>query len=386
MTSRPVLFTGLAAGTAITVLAVWDGLRLNVPGVPSILRVVLGVLILWALFAAVGAVLSELTVRHHRAVLRHGWRHGKRGGRAAIRGAGMAYRGAAHRSRPWRTRVLTAMRARWAARGAEPLLSRRKGIVTSEPETSEPVTGKETSPPPDGRTYSWGWAGAPSQWPADDLETAHTWARQMSGDGRPYLVTGYPPGGGPGRTVVTYVNGEAAYNCDLCGKPMPAGSLGIAHPDCIDAHENGNATQPTEGNTMTETPVPATAPAPHSGHRVLTIGGTVPGEWKNLVAITADFEPEDDAELLAWMASEVNGMSAYAEALTEVYETGISSLGLDPVSLAALHDTADAAADAAQAMAYARQKFAAHYGEVREFAASGGLLPHDGRWITGDGE
>ena len=134
------------------------------------------------------------------------------------------------------------------------------------------------------------------------------------------------------------------------------------------------------------TPTPA-VPAPHSGgRRVLTIGGNVPVEWKNLVAITADFEPEDDAHLLAWMASEVNGMSAYAEGLTEVYETGVASIGLDPVSLAALHDTADAAAEAAQAMASARQKFAAHYAEVREFAAAGGLLPHDGRWITGDGE
>ena len=170
-----------------------------------------------------------------------------------------------------------------------------------------------------------------------------------TGGGKPQVVTEYPPGGGPGRTVATYVN----------GKPS------------------------TEGNTMTDTTDPA---PPRSGRRVLTIGGMVPGEWKNLVAITADFEPEDDADLLAWMASEVNGMSAYAEALTEVYETGVSSVGLDPVSLAALHDTADAAADAAQAMATARQKFAAHYAEVREFAAAGGLLPHDGRWITGDGE
>ena len=75
---------------------------------------------------------------------------------------------------------------------------------------------------------------------------------------------------------------------------------------------------------MTETTNPA-VPAPRSGgRRVLTIGGNVPGEWKNLVAITADFEPEDDAHLLAWMACEVNGMSAYAEALTEVYETGVA--------------------------------------------------------------
>ena len=40
---------------------------------------------------------------------------------------------------------------------------------------------------------------------------------------------------------------------------------------------------------------------------------------------TGDFEPEDDADLMAWMAAEVNGMSAYAEAMTEVYETGVSA-------------------------------------------------------------
>jgi len=79
-------------------------------------------------------------------------------------------------------------------------------------------------------------------------------------------------------------------------------------------------------------------------------------------------------------------MSAYAEAITDVYETAVSGVGLDPVSMAALHDYADAAAEAAQAMAAARQKFASHYQEVREFAAAGGLLPHDGRWITGEGE
>ncbi len=114
--------------------------------------------------------------------------------------------------------------------------------------------------------------------------------------------------------------------------------------------------------------------------------GTDPDQWKSLVAATADFEPEDDGELLEWMAAEVAGMSAYAEALAEVYETCVNSLGVDPAAMNAVHDTADAAADASTAMAYARQKFAAHYAEVREFAASGGLLPFDGRWITGDGD
>ena len=115
-------------------------------------------------------------------------------------------------------------------------------------------------------------------------------------------------------------------------------------------------------------------------------GGGCSPAWKALTAETADFEPEDDGHLMAWMASEVNGMSAYAEAITDVYETAVSGVGLDPVSMAALHDYADAAAEAAQAMAAARQKFASHYQEVREFAAAGGLLPHDGRWITGEGE
>lgn len=115
-------------------------------------------------------------------------------------------------------------------------------------------------------------------------------------------------------------------------------------------------------------------------------GGGCSPAWKTLTAETGDFEPEDDGHLMAWMASEVNGMSAYAEAITDVYETAVSGVGLDPVSMAALHDYADAAAEAAQAMAAARQKFASHYAEVREFAAAGGLLPHDGRWITGEGE
>src|SRR5271169_5094382 len=115
--TRPVLLAGIVLGTCLTILAMWNGVRLRVPDIPSILGAILGALIVWVLFMAVAAVLSELTVRHHRAALRHGWRHGKRGGRAAIRHAGAAYRGAAHRSRPWRTRIVTAVQTRWAAHG-----------------------------------------------------------------------------------------------------------------------------------------------------------------------------------------------------------------------------------------------------------------------------
>src|SRR5580704_4675043 len=111
--ARAVLFAGIALGTCLTILVMWDGVRLRVPDLPSIIGAALGAVIVWVLFMAVAAVLSELTVRHHRAALAHGWRYGKRGGRAAARHAGAAYRGAANRSRPWRTRIVTAMRTRW---------------------------------------------------------------------------------------------------------------------------------------------------------------------------------------------------------------------------------------------------------------------------------
>ena len=364
--TRPVLLAGIALGTCLTILAMWNGVRLPMPDLPSIIGAALGAVIVWALFMAVAAVLSELTVRHHRAALAHGWRHGKRGGAAAVGWSRRAARGAAVRSRPWRTRLVTAVQTRWAARGAP-----------AAPEPEDPAGGSEricpgcgwaipaggTCPackasredgPPDpgtGPTYSWGPAAGPSGWPADDPETAHRWAQHMSTGGKPYVVTEYPPGGGPGRTIATYVN----------GKPV----------------------QPsTEGNPMTD---------PDTGPRSRRPGGTAGGggcspAWKTLTAETGDFEPEDDGHLMSWMASEVNGMSAYAEAITDVYETAVSGVGLDPVSMAALHDYADAAAEAAQAMAAARQKFASHYAEVREFAAAGGLLPHDGRWITGEGD
>ena len=113
--TRPVLLAGIAFGTCLTILVMWNGARLRVPDLPSIISAALGALIVWVLFMAVAAVLSELTVRHHRAALGHGWRYSKRGSRAAVRHAGAAYRGATNRSRPWRTRIVTAVRTRWAA-------------------------------------------------------------------------------------------------------------------------------------------------------------------------------------------------------------------------------------------------------------------------------
>jgi hypothetical protein len=114
-------------------------------------------------------------------------------------------------------------------------------------------------------------------------------------------------------------------------------------------------------------------------------GGKVPSEWGPVVAAAADFEPEDDAALLTWMADQVAGMGAYAEGLIEAYETGVNAVGLDPKGLATLHDVADAAAHCAEIMNAAKHKFAEHYELPREFSGNGGLMPHDGRWVTGEG-
>ena len=110
------------------------------------------------------------------------------------------------------------------------------------------------------------------------------------------------------------------------------------------------------------------------------------GQWKALISSTQGLEPESDFHLLGWMAGEAGGMAQYAEQIADVYETAVNSIGLDPVAMAALHDYADAAATAAEAMAAARQRFADHYAEVRQFAANGGVLPYNGRWMTGEGD
>ena len=114
-------------------------------------------------------------------------------------------------------------------------------------------------------------------------------------------------------------------------------------------------------------------------------GGSVPSEWGPVIAQTADFEPEDDGELLEWMTRQVTGLSAWAEALVDFYEHCTGVVGIDPKASAMLHDVADAAAGAAETMGAAKAKFTEHYELPREFAANGGLMTHDGRWVTGEG-
>ena len=174
----------------------------------------------------------------------------------------------------------------------------------------------------------------------------------MSTDGgTPQVVTEYPPGGGPGRTVATYVNGKPS-------QPLAEGSI----------------TMPSKISTG------------HRAQRAARSGGAaVPSEWAAVVATTADFEPESDEQLLGWMARQVTGLSAWAEALVDTYDHCTNVIGIDPQASTLLHDVADAAAQAAETMSAAKAKFTEHYELPREFAANGGLMTHDGRWVTGEG-
>ena len=140
----------------------------------------------------------------------------------------------------------------------------------------------------------------------------------------------------------------------------------------------------TNGGTTSMT-VSKIAPERRARRAAARTGGSIPSEWGPVIAQTADFEPEDDGELLEWMTRQVTGLSAWAEALVDFYEHCTGVVGIDPKASAMLHDVADAAAGAAETMGAAKAKFTEHYELPREFAANGGLMTHDGRWVTGEG-
>ena len=131
-------------------------------------------------------------------------------------------------------------------------------------------------------------------------------------------------------------------------------------------------------------PLSAAAPARRQAARVPAPRPEPGPAWRPLIDAVRAFDPEDDAHLLAWMAGEAAGMARYAEGVAAARETAVTMAGVDPAAVGALDDYADAAAAAADQMAAARQRFAGHYAEVRQFAAGGGVLPYNGRWMTGE--
>ena len=318
---RPVLWTGLALGTAVAVLAMLNGIR--IPG----LEVVLSVLATWVLLMVLAVTVAELLRRHHRALARHAARHGKRGALLAARHSRRGSQSAARSRLP---------RAEGGGPVAEPRAPaahvhppRRPGAADAGGHRGPGARGRHhTGPAPVVRHRPW-------------CRIAPT--RRENHHGRHHHQR--RPGQRSGRSAA---ESRQAWRPAAARRPYSAGAPRLAHR----------------------------GPA----------GGSVPAEWAGVIARAADFEPGDDGELLGWMGDEVSGVAGYAEALIELYESCTAGIGLDPVAMTALHDVADAAAHAAETMSGARRRFAGHYELPREFAGNGGLMPHDGRWVTGDGD
>ena len=286
LVSRAVLWTGIALGTCLAVLAITDGVRLRIGGMPSVLGVILGAVLVWALIVLAAVALAEVVRRHHRTAGRYALKQGKRGAVATAR-----------HGRTVRAWLVSKTASRWEGREHQPLMFRR---LRGEPEdpAAETAPGAEAAAP----------GTAPDAPPPDD----------------------------------------------------------------------------TDGGTTSMT-VSKIAPQRRARRAAARTGGSVPSEWGPVIAQTADFEPEDDGELLEWMSRQVTGLSAWAEALVDFYEHCTATIGIDPKASAMLHDVADAAAQAAETMGAAKARFTEHYELPREFAGNGGLMTHDGRWITGEG-
>ena len=160
--SAPVLWTGLALGTAAAVAALMHGAMLPLFGTRGFLAGALNVAVFVAVFLIASVAGTELTVRHHRTIARHAIRHGKRGTSAAYRGARRhGARGAgfvAAQARSWAARTPGREAGTCPDCRAEPGRAHDPTCPAAQPPASSPpgrtVSGKPAaqSPNPTGGT------------------------------------------------------------------------------------------------------------------------------------------------------------------------------------------------------------------------------------------
>jgi hypothetical protein len=115
-----------------------------------------------------------------------------------------------------------------------------------------------------------------------------------------------------------------------------------------------------------------------------TTSGAVPSTLAAHVNYINDFEPESDADLLNMMGAEVAGKAAEAEAYMELFDRCVSGAGLDPQAMQGVSDYSEAIAESAEAMKRAHAQFVAVYGAILEATENGTVLPHDGRFFSGE--
>lgn len=185
-----------------------------------------------------------------------------------------------------------------------------------------PYPGREGGP-----TYSYGPESATSGWPSATAEHAHGQAQYMSGDGNPWVVTEYPPGGGPGRTVATYRNGELqAEEEDPHGEPEGDGDRAVHY----DVFSGG---QPASGTNGTENPTEGTSMSD------VTYDGVV----RDMATAVSNAENRA-AEVNAAMAAAEEQAQEAADAKTRASQTAdeMQALNMDAATLGAMADHLEA--------------------------------------------
>jgi hypothetical protein len=110
----------------------------------------------------------------------------------------------------------------------------------------------------------------------------------------------------------------------------------------------------------------------------------VPADYAGVIARIANYEPENDGDLIRFMAGEATGVSGIAQAWEQQAEHLLASVGLDPAAIQGVTEYAQAMAEAAALMTRANARFQQVYQGVRETVSGGTVLPFRGRWITGE--
>jgi len=364
---RWVLRTGIVLGTTVLVLAAAHGIRLRLPLRPAFLGSLVAVVLEWLALVGLAIWAAHLIRVHHRRVIRYTARQARQQTIRGARGAGTAARWVHGWAKP-----------RWEGRGSAwrtPLIISRYDLPGGAGEL-EPVPDESVLLVP-------GECGTRPR----RLEIVQPGTLDLvDSDDGPYLRLRdwvFRDPRLPADAVIHLENEGVkralrGYTLAELHEMAHGANCRCAISSLIAAGAPAPAANPNGGNVAPPTP-PSAAPAARRS------SGPAPGSWAPLVSDTHDFEAGDETDLLDWMADQVKGMVAYSEAVADVHEHHVSdAVRLDPAAMAALHDVADAVAEAASAMAHARERYKEVYEAPRQFVADGGVLPKDGDFTTGE--
>lgn len=169
---------------------------------------------------------------------------------------------------------------------------------------------------------------------------------------------------------------------EAAGKDRPqdpaAGTDTTTQEDRVTATDERKLTDdPHPGRTVITTPTDAMRP---DGPPPIPM----PIDWRAVAGRVAEFNPESDADLINFMSMEIAGMCGYSDAYEQLFETCTKSLGLDPRSVAGLGEFGERVVELTREMALAHKRFVVIYAEVMRMVADGTVMPHNGRFFSGD--